>query len=119
METTKQKNLTDKEMGKETESKAIRISLNHRLLLDKGRSEINKDTTYSKKISFSRYVEKLIDDHWQKPIEELKKEREGSKDWLELQHKREAPSVPFYDWLRANVISTQKKSPKNSQKETK
>ena len=90
-------------------SKPIRISTKHRAMLDKGREEINRDPTYKKKISYTRYVEKLIEDHWGKPIEDLKKEREGARDWLELEYKREAPNVPFFDWLRARVEGKQAK----------
>jgi hypothetical protein len=119
MEALKQKTVTEKGSEKESDGKAIRISLFHREILDKGRAEINKDTTYNKKISYSRYVEKLIEDHWEGPIAALKKEREGSKDWLEMQHKREAPHIPFFDWLRANHGSKPKKATKKVLKDAK
>ena len=103
------KSKEEKDLGK-----AIRISLKHRSLLEKGRSEVNKDPTYKKKISFGRYVEKLIEDHWEKAIEDLKKEREGAKDWLEIEYKREAPNMTFFEWLRTRVEGSSKKSSKRS-----
>lgn len=98
--------------AKEEAGSAIRISKMHREIIKSGRAEINKDPTYKKKISITRYIEKLIEDHWQKSIEELKKEREGSKDWLELEYRREAPNMSFFDWLRLRVEGNSKKSSK-------
>lgn len=91
---------------------AVRIGSRYRKMLDDGRSEINKDTTFKKRIGYARYVEKLIEDHWQDPIEDLKKEREGSEDWLKILHKREAPDMSFFDWLRSRVDTEHKKSAK-------
>lgn len=90
----------------------IRIGSHYRKMLDDGRAEINKDATFRKRIGYARYVEKLIEDHWQDPIEDLKKEREGSEDWLKVQHKREAPDMSFFDWLRSRVDKEHKKSAK-------
>lgn len=97
--------------------KAIRISLKHRALLEQGRNEINKDSTYKKKISYTRYVEKLIEDHWSKAIEDLKKERIGDVEneaFLKAEHKREAPEMMFYEWLRTRHQGNTKKSSKST-----
>ncbi len=114
MENTKLRPVEEQNGAEESSGKALRISNAHRAMLDKGRTEINKDSTYKKKISYCRYVEKLIEDYWEKPIEELKKEREGSKDWLELEYKREAPNMSFFDWVRLRVEGNQKKSVKRN-----
>lgn len=98
----------------ENSGKVIRVSEKHRQIIENGRKEINKDQTYKRKISCSRYLEKLIEDYWQKPIPELQKEREGSKDWLELRYKLENPNIPFFDWVRLQVESGGKKSLKRS-----
>ena len=94
--------------------KAIRIGLKHRSLLEQGRAEINKDPTYKKKISFTRYIEKLIEDHWATPIDDLKKEREGARDWLEIEYKREAPGIPFYEWVRQRIEGNAKRTAKRN-----
>ena len=104
----------DKIQNDENTGKAVRISIRHREILEKGRQEINRDQTYKKKISFTRYIEKLIEDYWEKPVEELKQEREGAKDWLEVEYKREAPNMSFFDWLRLRIEQNQKKSSKRN-----
>lgn len=114
MEKVVEKKMTPHAETEDLSGKAIRISLKHRALLEQGRKEINQDSTYKKKISFTRYVEKLIEDHWAKPIDDLKKEREGAKDWLEIEYKREAPGIPFYEWVRQRIEGNTKKSAKRS-----
>lgn len=116
MEKINEKKSEGTEPTKKTEGKPIRVSLAHHALLEKGREEINKDKKYKKSISFTRYMEKLIEDHWEKSIEDLKKERESSKDWLELEYKREAPDMSFYDWLK---MGKEKEKSKKSAKRNK
>lgn len=117
MESTKLKAPDAQKDGGEDTGKAVRISARHKEILTEGRREINKDQTYAKKISYTRYIEKLIEDHWSKPIEELKKEREGSEDWLKLEYKREAPNMEFFDWLRARYEAGKKKTSKRNNEE--
>lgn len=109
MERAEEKKMQIQKVEDKSSSKAIRVSLKHQMILKKGRDEINRDSTYKKKISITRYVEKLIEDYWDKSIEDLKKEREGAKDWLEVEYKREAPNMSFYDWLKFRVQSNLQK----------
>ena len=110
---------TDKEEQsvEDSSEKVIRISSEYSSLVDKARKMINSDPTYNKKISNSRYIEKLIEMCWQQPIEELKKEREGSEDWLKIKHLKEAPNLKFYDWLRLEMEGKGKKSSKRNKGE--
>jgi len=110
MESAKHVALKDQPSDEETSGKAIRISLEHHAMLKEGRDQINSDPFYKKKISFSRYVEKLIEEFWKRPIEELKKEREGARESLQKEHKREAPHMDFFEW----VILNHKKSPRRT-----
>lgn len=114
MEESLKKKRQSKDVDDSLTGKAIRISLKHHALIEKGRLTINQDPTYKKKISISRYIEKLVEDHWEKPIEDLKKEREGAKDWLEIEYKREAPEIPFFEWIRQRVEGSSKKVSKRS-----
>lgn len=112
MEATKVKPVLDKEKAKGNSGATIRLSQRHATIVESARAEINKDKTFKKKISICRYVEKLIEDHWQKPIDELKKEREGAKDWLNLEYERESPNMPFFDWVKLRIEKAERKQSK-------
>lgn len=117
MEVTKTKPMLAQIKTDDDGGATIRIGSKHAEILKKGKDEINKDSTYKKKISLCRYVEKLIEDNWERPIEALKKEREGAKDWLELEYDKEAPSIPFYDWLKLRLETANKRQPKKKKSE--
>lgn len=114
MENTKLKPVEEQNTIEESSGKAIRISSEHHAMLNEGRKEINGDPIYRKKISTTRYVEKLIETFWKVPIEELKKEREGAEDWLKIKHLKEAPNLKFYDWLRIEMEGNNKKTVKRN-----
>lgn len=117
METTKTKLPSEASASEDDGGTTIRLGPRHAEIIKKAKNEINKDTTYKKKISLCRYVEKLIEDNWDKPIEALKKEREGAKDWLELEYEKESPSIPFYDWIKQRIETGGKKPPKKRKNE--
>lgn len=117
METARSKPLAGQNKTEDDGGATIRIGKKHAEILKRGKDEINKDTTYKKKISLCRYVEKLIEENWERPIESLKKEREGAKDWLELEYEREAPSMPFFDWIKLRLENANKKQPKKKKSE--
>src|SRR3989344_2739118 len=94
--------VTSAEIGQTevTKEKVVKISEQHHRMLLTELVEVNKDERFKKKIGLKRYVEVLIDDHRKDCIEKLKSEREGSEDWLRVEHKRRAPELPFFDWLK-------------------
>jgi hypothetical protein len=112
MEATKAKPILEQPKVKGNAGATIRLSQKHAAIVDAARTEINKDKAFKKKISICRYVEKLIEDHWQKPIEDLKKEREGAKDWLNLEYEKESPNMPFFDWVKLRIEKAEKKQSK-------
>ncbi len=114
MENAKIKLATEKPKSKSETGATIRLSQKYSAIIDAAREQINRDKTYKKKISICRYVEKLIEDHWQKPIEDLKKEREGAKDWLEIEYDKESPGIPFFDWVKLRIQVANKKNLKKN-----
>ena len=109
MEVAKTKPVLEQTKAKGNAGATIRLSQKHAKIVEMARADINKDKAYKKKISICRYIEKLIEDHWQKPIEDLKKEREGAKDWLNLEYEKESPNMPFFDWVKLRIEKAEKK----------
>lgn len=117
MELSKAKPVSEQPKAKGNAGATIRLSQKHAAIIENARKEINKDKAFKKKISICRYVEKLIEDNWQKPIENLKKEREGAKDWLNLEYERESPNMPFFDWVKLRIEKAEKKLNKKRNQE--
>jgi hypothetical protein len=84
----------------ETTSTVVKIEGAYYQKLFETKNEINENTEFDRRIGFKRIVEVLIDDLSQSSVERLKKEREGSEDWLRALHRAEAPDVPLFDWLK-------------------
>jgi hypothetical protein len=109
MEITSAKNQTT-EAAEDSNQTVVRIEGNHFKWLKEIHEDVNRDPQYSRKIGFKRIIEALIEDCRTVPVGKLKKEREGSEDWLKALHRSQSPDTPFYDWLKETMIQ---KKPKN------
>lgn len=108
------KELKEQNVNEDVSSKAIRIDMKYFVMLTKGRDKVNEDSRYKKKISYSRYLEKLVEDHWQDVVEDLKCERESSEDWLKLEYKNSGSTLPFFDWLKQRYKGVSQKASKSN-----